>query len=280
MKKKMCRTFPSLALLSIIGSVIWTPLCFACSGDPYIGSICTMASTRNYGFGEGTYVPAAGQQLSISSNQALYAVIGKNFGGDGVTNFKLPDLRGRVIVGYDPAATTQPVGSTGGSSSVTLTIGQLPPHLFTITRMPVSLSSLTATTTLSNLSGTADLSNIVLTGPATGLVVNASSQSGLSSPSGNFLGKGNASGGFNYTASTPDVTLNGKTISGNLSLTVNNAAKAPVSVSGNAATTVSGEGTASGTTNTIGLGQAITTMPPYLVMTYYIAVRGLYPSPD
>lgn len=272
----------AVALLSVIGASLWSPLGFACDADPYVGSICVMAATGNWysGFGDGMYIPAAGQQLTISQHAALYAVIGNSFGGDGVTNFKVPDLRGKVIVGYDPGVTNQPVGSTGGASTVTLTTAQLPPHAFTITNMPVSLSSLTATTTLSNLSGTANLSNIVLSGPASGLVVNASTQSGLSSPSGNFLGKGNASGGFNYTTTTPDVTLNSKTIGGNLSLTVNSGTNAPVSISGDASTTVSGAGTASGMSNSVGNGQAIATMPPYLVMIYYIAVNGVFPTRD
>ncbi len=280
MKNWIRNKFPTATLLSVIGATIWSPSIFACSGDPYIGSICAMALNRNYGFGDGTYIPAAGQQLTVNQNPALFALIGNSFGGDGVNNFKIPDLRGRVIVGYDERVPSQPVGTAGGSSSTTLTIAQLPQHSFTITNMPVNLSGLTATTTLAGLSGTADLSNIILTGPVSGLVINASSQSGLNSPSGNFIGKGNGTSGNNYSANTPDVTLNSKSISGNLSLTVNNGIKAPVSISGTASTSVTGGGTASGVTNTVGGAQPVATLPPYLVMTYYIAVRGIYPSQD
>lgn len=280
MKKLIRNASAKVALLSVVSAIIYSPSSFACSSDPYIGSVCAMALSRNRSFGNGQYIPAAGQQLSITQNPALYAVIGATYGGDGATNFKVPDLRGRVIVGYDERVPTQAIGSTGGASTVALTVAQLPPHAFTISNVPVTLSSLTATTTLTGLSGTADLSNITLTGPATGLVINASSQSGLGSPSGNFIGKGNATGGNNYSANTPDITLNSKSISGDLSLTVKNGAKAPVAISGSASTTVTGVGTASGSSSSIGGGQPIAVMPPYLVMTYYIAVTGIYPQMD
>lgn len=280
MKKIYRNASIKVALLSVVSAMVYSPSGFACSSDPYIGSVCAMALSRNRSFGDGQYIPAAGQQLSVAQYQALYAVIGATYGGDGVTNFKVPDLRGKVIVGYDERVPAQAIGSTGGASTIALTVAQLPPHAFAISNMPVTLSSLTATTTLNGLSGMADLSNITLTGPATGLVINASSQSGLGSPNGNFFGKGNSAPGYNYSASTPDVTLNSKSISGDLSLTVKNDAKAPVAISGSASTTVNGVGTASGNSNTIGGGQPIAVMPPYLVMTYYIAVSGIYPPLD
>jgi microcystin-dependent protein len=280
MKTLMRRSISTTLLLSAFGGALWSPSSFACDAEPYIGSICVMALARNYGFGNGQYIPAAGQQLNINQNAALYALIGNTYGGDAVSNFKLPDLRGKVVVGYDERVAAQPIGTTGGAASVNLSVAQLPQHAFTITNAPVTLSGLSATTTLTGLSGTADLSNVVLSGPASGLVIKASSQSGLNTPSGNFIGKGNGSQGNNYTASTPDVTLNSGSIAGNLSMTVNSGTKAPVAVSGTAATTVSGNGSVSATTNSLGSGAAVGTMPPYLVMTYYIAIRGLYPSQD
>ena len=59
--------------------------------DPFVGEIRMFA---------GNYAPVGwsfcfGQLLNIADNQALYALIGNRFGGDGITNFGLPDLRGR-----------------------------------------------------------------------------------------------------------------------------------------------------------------------------------------
>lgn len=68
---------------------------------------------------------ANGQLLSIAQNQALFSLIGNNFGGDGVTNFALPDLRERAPAGLTPA---MPLGTAYGQTYVTLTIGQLAAH--------------------------------------------------------------------------------------------------------------------------------------------------------
>src|SRR5262245_39577376 len=72
----------------------------------------------------------AGQLLPISQNQALFALLGTNFGGDGRTTFALPDLRGRVAVGASDGSSgpAYPLGSTGGQESVTLSVSQLPAH--------------------------------------------------------------------------------------------------------------------------------------------------------
>ncbi len=73
-----------------------------------------------------------GAILQIRQNTALYALIGNRFGGDGVTTFALPDLRGRTafnegyVVGGNPANYT--VGAKGGTETVTLNVTQIPSH--------------------------------------------------------------------------------------------------------------------------------------------------------
>lgn len=69
------------------------------------------------------WTPANGQLLSISSNSALFALIGTTYGGDGVNTFALPDLQGRTIVGADSA---EPLGTKFGQDATTLTAAQLP----------------------------------------------------------------------------------------------------------------------------------------------------------
>ncbi len=68
---------------------------------------------------------ADGTLLSISANQALYAVIGKTFGGDGVQTFAVPDLRDRAPVSQ---SSTLPLGAAVGTPSITLLQTQLPSH--------------------------------------------------------------------------------------------------------------------------------------------------------
>lgn len=66
-----------------------------------------------------------GSLLEIRRHQALYSLLGKTFGGDGVNNFRLPDLRGRVPV--CPGFTVR-YGQESGEESHVLTIGEMPQH--------------------------------------------------------------------------------------------------------------------------------------------------------
>jgi len=71
-----------------------------------------------------------GQILSISGNEALYSLLGTTYGGDGITNFALPDLRGRVVVGtgHAPGLSNYYPGMKGGWETVRLTVNQMPAH--------------------------------------------------------------------------------------------------------------------------------------------------------
>lgn len=276
------KTRPMLAIvLAGLATAFWSPATYACSSEPLVSSVCTMALSPGQRFqsmGQ-YYTLAAGQQVSLSQYVALFSLVSITYGGDGRTNFNLPDLRGKVIVGYDPRDTTRSVGATGGSATVKLTVAQLPQHALTITNMPVNLATGQVTTTLSGLTGTANLAGVVLTGATSGLTIKASNSTGQTNPGGNFLGKSNGTAGNIYSnAGTPDATLNAGSIAGNLSLTVNAGTTAPVSIAGTAASTLTGNATASGTTNTIGANADVPIMPPYVVMPYYIALNGIYPT--
>lgn len=98
--------------------------------EPFLGEILLFA---------GTYAPVGwalcnGQLLSISDYPALYQLIGTTYGGDGVTNFALPDLRGRLAVHQGTLGSdTYTLGQTFGQQTVTLTPGNLPPHTHALT---------------------------------------------------------------------------------------------------------------------------------------------------
>jgi microcystin-dependent protein len=66
-----------------------------------------------------------GALLPIAQNQALFALLGTTYGGNGVQNFALPDLRGRVAIHRSPTYTQ---GETDGTETVTLTLATMPMH--------------------------------------------------------------------------------------------------------------------------------------------------------
>jgi len=71
------------------------------------------------------YAMCNGQLMSISQNNALFALLGTTYGGDGVNTFSLPDLRGRVPVHIGTGFVQ---GQSSGSETVTLLTSQLPAH--------------------------------------------------------------------------------------------------------------------------------------------------------
>src|SRR3954469_1034175 len=70
-----------------------------------------------------------GQLLPINQNQALFALLGTTYGGNGQTNFALPNLRGRVPIHEGSGFA---LGEAAGSTSVTLNISQMPTHVHTL----------------------------------------------------------------------------------------------------------------------------------------------------
>jgi microcystin-dependent protein len=94
--------------------------------DPFLGEIRLVA----FNFAPQGWAFCAGQVLPISQNTALFSLLGNAYGGDGMTTFALPDLRGRVPVGagQSAAGSDYELGSTGGHETVKLTASQLPGH--------------------------------------------------------------------------------------------------------------------------------------------------------
>lgn len=97
--------------------------------DPILGEVRMFAgryAPQNWHLCDGTL-------LSVNEYQALFALLGNVWGGDGVTNFALPDLRGRLPVGQGQGTnlTNRTMAQKGGASQVTLTEANLPAHSHT-----------------------------------------------------------------------------------------------------------------------------------------------------
>lgn len=94
--------------------------------EPFIAEIIMFGgnfSPRGWAF-------CQGQLLPISSNSALFSLLGTTYGGDGRTTFGLPDLRGRVPIqqGQGPGLPSYRLGETGGSTTHTLSTTEMPSH--------------------------------------------------------------------------------------------------------------------------------------------------------
>ena len=114
-----------LVAIAMVGSPMLTEEAQA-GPDPFIGEIIMFGGN----FAIRGYAKCDGQLLAISSNSALFSLLGTTYGGDGRTTFALPDLRGRMAMhaGRGPGLSDRRLGQRGGAETVTLTEAQLPPH--------------------------------------------------------------------------------------------------------------------------------------------------------
>jgi len=113
----------SLLVLCVAGLLV---VSCASAQDRFIGSI----SLVGYNFEQQGTAFCDGRLLPITQYEALFNLIGTTYGGDGQTNFALPDLRGRVAVGMGqgPGLSSYVEGEVGGEETVTLSLSQMPQH--------------------------------------------------------------------------------------------------------------------------------------------------------
>lgn len=124
--------------------------------DPTMGFVYAYA---------GGYVPdgwatASGQLLPINQNQALFSLLGTTYGGNGITTFALPDLRGRAPIGV---GTTHSLGAKTGSESVTLVESQMAAHSHTVASLGTSTSITGGITPIDNEQPTLGLRYVIAT---------------------------------------------------------------------------------------------------------------------
>ncbi|HUJ33194.1 MAG TPA: tail fiber protein [Candidatus Acidoferrum sp.] len=113
-------------LSAVVAFLVISPGAYAQSTEPFLGQILIVS----FSFAPKGWALCNGQILAINQNQALFAVLGTTYGGDGIRTFALPDLRGRVPihVGQGPGLGSYVLGTIGGEESVTLTVDQIPAH--------------------------------------------------------------------------------------------------------------------------------------------------------
>ena len=94
--------------------------------QPIIGQLMPVAM----GFPPAGWAFCEGQLLSIAQHTALFSILGTTYGGNAITTFGLPDLRGRVNIhqGQGPALSNYVLGQQGGAESTTLNENHIPSH--------------------------------------------------------------------------------------------------------------------------------------------------------
>ncbi|HWK34794.1 phage tail protein [Sphingomonas sp.] len=89
--------------------------------EPFMGEIRLFS----FAFAPKNWAMCNGQLLPINQNQALFSLLGTTYGGNGVTTFALPDLRGRTPISFGAGFT---LGERAGEEVHTLTVPEMPPH--------------------------------------------------------------------------------------------------------------------------------------------------------
>ena len=93
--------------------------------NPFVGEIRMFAGN----FAPSGWAFCNGQLLAITSNAALFSILGTTYGGNGTTDFALPNLQGSVPLHFGNGIS---LGQTGGAQNVTLNQSQLPGHSHTL----------------------------------------------------------------------------------------------------------------------------------------------------
>src|SRR3712207_9417386 len=89
-------------------------------GDPFLGEVKMMA----FNFAPQGWAMCNGAQLPINQNQALFALLGTMYGGNGQTTFALPNLQGRIPMHFQ--TNVYNIGQAGGEQAHTVTVNELP----------------------------------------------------------------------------------------------------------------------------------------------------------
>src|SRR5437764_2566628 len=102
--------------------------------EPFLSEIRIMS----FGFPPKGWALCNGQLLPINQNQALFSLLGTTYGGDGRVNFALPNLQGSTPIHMGNGFT---LGEKAGTTSVTISIAQLPTHNHVMTVLNVNANA-------------------------------------------------------------------------------------------------------------------------------------------
>ena len=163
--------------------------------DPFVGEIKLVG----FNFAPRGYAFCNGQLLSIAQNNALFALLGTMYGGNGQTTFGLPDLRGRVAVGMGtgPGLPNVAQGEVFGSATTTILTSNLPVHYHGIPATQVTgAACISGAANTNNPAGAYPASvEITVNDPSGGGVTATAMGYASDNPNGNLAGGGTVPAG-------------------------------------------------------------------------------------
>lgn len=143
--------------------------------EPFLGELRIVS----FGFAPRNWAMCNGQLLPINQNQALFALLGTTYGGNGQTTFALPNLQGRTPIHEGNSFT---LGQAGGEVSHTLSMAEMPQH----NHIPQGSSSASNSSTPGgNLWGSGGLATYSPSPPNASLPAGAISNTGGGQPHSN-----------------------------------------------------------------------------------------------
>ena len=162
----------ALGALLALGALCVTPT--ADAQQPFIGEVVC----GGWNFCPQGWAECSGQLMPIAENDALFALIGTTYGGDGQTTFALPNIQSRTMVGQGQGAglSSKVIGETGGVESVTLTPSQIPSHTHA---MVAHMGAEKSASPTNRIAGPAPISAPVYTGTAPNTTLKASTLSSV-----------------------------------------------------------------------------------------------------
>jgi microcystin-dependent protein len=127
--------------------------------EVFVGTILTFG----FNFAPTQWALCNGQLIAISQNQALFALLGTVYGGNGVSTFQLPNLQSRTPVGFGQGLGLSPyvLGQAAGSENVSLTIANMPTHTHVATATGGGASYQVSTATTGGASAPSATNNIL-----------------------------------------------------------------------------------------------------------------------
>jgi microcystin-dependent protein len=151
--------------------------------DPFVAEIRIFP----FNFAPKGWTFCNGQLLPLSQNTALFSLLGTTYGGDGKSNFALPDLQGRAPMhpGQGPGLSLHDLGETGGAETVTLLDSEIPSHNHSL--MVTGLNSQSTTPANTSLGRGNPVKVYVSSGTMTTMGTNAIATTGGNQPHNNMM---------------------------------------------------------------------------------------------